>query len=199
METRNFQSGASASAPAAPGTPSNGYATNGNPGTGTPATQPGAFWFHKIGEELRAVIVAGGLTPSDSDLTQIAQVMAARGAVFQFGSAGQTVADGLTRYLGGAYMSAAESDCYVPLPYACVVKNLKCQASGGGAGNRVYTLRKNGVDTAITATSSGGTLTASNTANFVSFAAGDLLSLKLTTNGGATTATHCAIVELDKV
>jgi hypothetical protein len=71
MEPRNFQSGAAVSAPTAPVTPSNGYATNGNPGTGTPATQPGAFWFHKIGEELRAVIVAAGLTPNDTDLTQL--------------------------------------------------------------------------------------------------------------------------------
>ncbi|MFA6076364.1 MAG: hypothetical protein WC778_11105 [Negativicutes bacterium] len=73
MEPRNFQAGAAASPPTAPASPSVGYATNGNPSTATPATQPGAFWFHKIGEELRAAIVAGGISPSDTDLGQLAK------------------------------------------------------------------------------------------------------------------------------
>jgi hypothetical protein len=73
MEPRNFQAGAAASPPTAPASPSVGYATNGNPSTATPATQPGEFWFHKIGEELRAAIVAGGITPSDTDLGQLAK------------------------------------------------------------------------------------------------------------------------------
>lgn len=78
METRNYQSGAATSAPAAPPSPSNGFPTNGNPTTGTPATQPGAFWFHKISEELRNVIIAAGLTPSDADLTQLSQSVKSR-------------------------------------------------------------------------------------------------------------------------
>jgi hypothetical protein len=75
METRNYQAGASASPPSLPASPSNGYPSNGNPGTGTPATQPGAHWFYKIGEELRGLIVAAGLTPSDADLTQLVQAI----------------------------------------------------------------------------------------------------------------------------
>lgn len=71
MENRNFKAAASASPPAAPVTPSNGYPTDGNPSTGTPATLPGAFWFHKIGEEMRQVITGFGLTPSDSALNQV--------------------------------------------------------------------------------------------------------------------------------
>ena len=71
MENRNFKSGASASPPTAPVTPSNGYPSEGNPSTATPATLPGAFWFHKIGEELRAAIVGAGLTPTDTALTQL--------------------------------------------------------------------------------------------------------------------------------
>ena len=68
MEPRNYESGASESAPIAPEAPSVGYPTGGNPGTGTPATKPGPFWFHKIGESLRRIIVSEGLTPSDDDL-----------------------------------------------------------------------------------------------------------------------------------
>jgi hypothetical protein len=71
MDNRKFQSAASATPPTAPVSPSSGYPTNGNPGTGTPATLPGEFWFHKIGEELRAIIADAGITPSDSDLGQV--------------------------------------------------------------------------------------------------------------------------------
>lgn len=71
MEPRNYESGAVGTAPTAPASPSNGYATDGNPSLGTPATRPGAHWYHKIGEELRAIIVAAGLTPSDSNIHQV--------------------------------------------------------------------------------------------------------------------------------
>lgn len=71
MEFRDFEAAASATPPSAPGTPSNGYATNGNPGTGAPATKPGAYWFHAIGEELRAVVVAAGITPLSSSVVQL--------------------------------------------------------------------------------------------------------------------------------
>lgn len=74
---RVFESGAAASPPSAPGSPSTGYATGGNPGGGTPATKPGPWWYHMITEELRAVIVAAGLTPSHTNLGQLASAIAA--------------------------------------------------------------------------------------------------------------------------
>lgn len=79
MDNRNFQSGASASAPVAPAAPSNGFPSNGNPATGTPATQPGAHWFHKIGEELRAVVTGAGITPTDDDLLQVSKAIQSGG------------------------------------------------------------------------------------------------------------------------
>lgn len=78
MEPRNYESGASESAPIAPETPSVGYPTGGNPGTGTPATKPGAFWFHKIGESLRRVIVSAGLSPSDENLDLLDQAISTK-------------------------------------------------------------------------------------------------------------------------
>ena len=71
MDNRALLSGAAASAPAALASPSTGFPTGGNPATATPPTNPGPFWFHAIGEELRAVIVAGGLTPTQGTLTQV--------------------------------------------------------------------------------------------------------------------------------
>ncbi|RAS35869.1 hypothetical protein [Paraburkholderia bryophila] len=48
-----------------------GYFTEGNPGTGTPATLERASWFNMIQEELRAIVVAAGLTPSKTTYNQV--------------------------------------------------------------------------------------------------------------------------------
>lgn len=71
MDNRKWMAAAAGSAPATPASPSSGYPTDGNPGTATLATNPGAFWFHAIGEELRNVIAAAGLTPTLGTLTQL--------------------------------------------------------------------------------------------------------------------------------
>lgn len=71
MDNRKWENDAIVSPPTAPVSPSNGYPTNGDPGAAQNATEPGAWWFHAIGEELRAVIVEGGLTPNISTLTQL--------------------------------------------------------------------------------------------------------------------------------
>lgn len=69
---RVFSSGAAAGTPAAPATPSTGYPMGGNPQTGTLATKVGAYWFYQITEELRGVIVAAGITPDHTNVTQLA-------------------------------------------------------------------------------------------------------------------------------
>jgi len=82
MDSRVFEAGAAVSPPSAPTSPSEGYPTNGNPATGTPATVPGEWWFHMLGEEIRAVIVAAGLTPDHADLDQLLSALRSTG-VFQ--------------------------------------------------------------------------------------------------------------------
>lgn len=74
---RVYQAGAVVLPPAAPITPSVGYPTGGDPLGGTPATLPGAYWFHMITEELRAIVSAGGLTPDHSVLNQVLQALPA--------------------------------------------------------------------------------------------------------------------------
>lgn len=78
MDNRKWEADAIASPPTAPASPSDGYPTNGNPQTAQNATEPGAWWFHAVGEELRAVIEAGGLTPDIDDLTQLQAAIAAQ-------------------------------------------------------------------------------------------------------------------------
>lgn len=71
MDNRKWQAAASATPPADEASPSSGYPTDGNTSTPTPATIPGARWFHQVGEEIRAVIAAAGLTPDSAVLTQL--------------------------------------------------------------------------------------------------------------------------------
>lgn len=78
---RAYASGAAGDAPTPPASPSIGYPTSGNPATATPATKPGEWWYHMITEEIRAVIVAAGLTPDHEDLDQLSQAIAALGGV----------------------------------------------------------------------------------------------------------------------
>lgn len=72
---RIYASGAAGSAPSVPASPSSGYPTAGNPGTGTPATKPGPYWYHMIMEELMAIIAAGGITPAPGTLNQVKQAL----------------------------------------------------------------------------------------------------------------------------
>lgn len=68
---RVFKSGASATPPSPPSSPSVGYPIGGDPGLGTPATKPGPYWYHMITEELRGLVAAAGLTPDASNLNQL--------------------------------------------------------------------------------------------------------------------------------
>lgn len=68
---RVFKSGASATPPAPFASPSVGYPISGDPGTGTPATKPGGYWYYMITEELRRLVVAAGLTPDHTNLDQV--------------------------------------------------------------------------------------------------------------------------------
>ena len=89
MDNRKWMAAAAAASPTVPASPSSGYPTDGNPGTATPATNPGAFWFHAVGEELRNVIAAAGLTPTLGTLTQLKaamDILYAGSAVFQNGT-----------------------------------------------------------------------------------------------------------------
>lgn len=69
MDNRKVQANAAASPPSVPTSPSSGYFTNG--GVSVPVTIPGEWWFHQIGEELRTVITAAGLTPAHNLVNQL--------------------------------------------------------------------------------------------------------------------------------
>lgn len=68
---RAHLSGTAGTPPSAPVSPSIGYPTDGSPLGPVPATEPGAWWFHMMTEEVRKVIVDAGLTPDHEDLSQL--------------------------------------------------------------------------------------------------------------------------------
>lgn len=71
MDNRKWAANAIINPPAPPAAPSDGYPTNGDPLAPVLATKPGDYWFHAIGEELRAIITEGGLVPNIGTLTQV--------------------------------------------------------------------------------------------------------------------------------
>ena len=75
METRLYKAGAVQSIPSMASLVSAGYPTGGDPVRGIAATKPGDAWYYGIGEEIRNVILAAGLTPSNNVLDQLAQAI----------------------------------------------------------------------------------------------------------------------------
>ena len=84
-----YQSGASATPPALPASPSVGHPSAGNPATGVAATKPGEYWYHMITQEIQNAIIAAGIVPDAADLTQLAQAISA--AESEVGDASTTV------------------------------------------------------------------------------------------------------------
>ena len=75
---RMWKSGAAGSPPPLTNA-SAGYASPGNPGTGTPATEPGSHWYHMVTEELLSLVLAAGLT---LDKTSVVQLLAAANLLY---------------------------------------------------------------------------------------------------------------------
>lgn len=69
MEPRAYKSGATGEPPPLPASPSSGHPASAS--GDTPATVPGARWWHMTGEEWRNVIVGGGIAPDPYDNTQM--------------------------------------------------------------------------------------------------------------------------------
>ncbi|MDO9235957.1 MAG: hypothetical protein Q7U28_07995 [Aquabacterium sp.] len=171
---RAFSSGSSASPPTAPASPSIGYATAGNPGAGTPATKPGAYWYHMMTEEIRGVLVAAGLTPSQSDVTQLLQALRAAG-VFQT----QATNDATTKVATTAFVnpgSSIASTGYLKLPSGLIIQWGSSASISSGANLAVtlpiafpnnifnfYTLLQQGTDLAA-----GGAYVGQNRASSLS-------------------------------
>ena len=124
----------------------------------------------------------------------------AQRAILQFNSGTATLTAGGTAYFGNSTATTTEvaHDCRVP--FKCIVSNLHttAQAVQTGGQTTTYTIRKNASYTTLTCVNSTGR-NASDTTNSVSFAQGDLISIKAVTSASATATTHTATIELRRV
>lgn len=114
-------------------------------------------------------------------------------AISQLAFTGRTsgIAAGTTNYIGISE-SLTESDQYLVTPVAGTVRNLYVVSDGSPAVGQtfIYTLRKNGVDTAVTCTTSGASTSSSDATNSFAVSAGDKLTVKLVTSAGASVRKH---------
>ncbi len=104
-----------------------------------------------------------------------------------------------TAYMGGYLTSGdsgTENEVQIPMP-ACVLRNLRIVSSTAvAATSTVVTVRKNGSDSSVTATVTNASRQASDTTNSITFAAGDLLSIKVVSGATTGTRTYNATFEL---
>lgn len=78
MEPRAYQSDAAGTPPPMLATSVKGYPRAASPTL--KATMPGPYWFFMVGEEIRNVIIDGGLTPDPRDNSQLYQAIRNIGA-----------------------------------------------------------------------------------------------------------------------
>lgn len=112
-------------------------------------------------------------------------------AILTFGGAAFSPAG--TFYLPAGFGTSLASEVVFPVPYAGVLQQLRVKCgTAPTVATAVVTVRKNGSDTALTATVGISATTASDTTHQVSVAAGDTVSVKLT-NAGATGPINVAV------
>lgn len=103
-------------------------------------------------------------------------------SVLSFGAA-SVLATTTTRYLYPNYQTANASTTVVQMrvPMSGTLKNLYLHQTGAGNGNTiVYTVRKNGVATALKVTIASTGTNGSDTVNSVAVTAGDLVDIEVT-------------------
>jgi hypothetical protein len=112
-----------------------GYFTEGNPATGTPATKVRGSWLNMIQEELRAVVVAAGLTPSKTTYTQLRDAIKSlygpgrllRTSIYAIVSGQQQVS------VNGAAFTTTGATVFTPLSGTNTIIG-EAQGGGGGGG-----------------------------------------------------------------
>jgi hypothetical protein len=113
-------------------------------------------------------------------------------SLFSFQLANNIVLSATTWVGVGVTAGSNESTSTVIMPVACTLSDMYTMhytTTQPASGSQVFTVRKNGVDTALSITISAGSVSTttpySNTTNSVSFAVGDKLSIRRVNNATA--------------
>jgi hypothetical protein len=136
------------------------------------------------------------------DKAKLDGIAAGAGPAFLHWGSNSVSATTTTRYMPPGYDSALASLTAIQyrVPAACTIRNLRVRHNvlNGNGSPIVYTVRKNGVVTALTASLASTSSDASDLVNTVSFAAGDLLDIEVTKAASVGTSPNdvTAIVEV---
>jgi hypothetical protein len=102
---------------------------------------------------------------------------------FLVGEATSAVVSGGFLHTPGFQHSATEINTEYAITHACTLSNLRRFISAGGSGANVLTVRKNNVDTLLSATGTGTGAGTPDLTDTVDFVAGDILSVGHTDDG----------------
>lgn len=144
---------AAGSAPAVPAPDTEGFFTNGNPGSGVPATIIPDWWLNMVQEELYAPVTAAGLTPSKTTWTQLRQALY---RLFGGGLATLTADTTLTAdHAGLVLVSASGGNVTLTLPAASGAggRPIDIQVVRTDSSGNTVTIQRAGSDTIQGATS----------------------------------------------
>ncbi|OHD19802.1 MAG: hypothetical protein A2Y38_22360 [Spirochaetes bacterium GWB1_59_5] len=105
---------------------------------------------------------------------------------------------GGARYMRPGTATVSVTEVFLRVPRKAVIKTLSVRATAApGAGkNTVFTVRKNGVDTILTATLSGTALTVEDLTHSVAFASGDSISVSEVNDAGSVVSDVVVTVEI---
>ena len=112
-----------------------GFFTEGNAAAGTPATNVRGSWLNMIQEELRNVVLAGGLTPSKTTYTQLRDAINAyigKGRLLRTSVYINNAGTLQVSIDGAAFVNA--SSTFTPLTATTAVELEGCGGGGGGGG-----------------------------------------------------------------
>jgi hypothetical protein len=108
-----------------------------------------------------------------------------------------------TRYLSPGYSSAAAGTTPIQyrVPVVCTLRNLYVrQNTGAGNGNAiVYTVRKNGVATALTCSLASTANDGNDVAHTVAFAQGDLIDVVITKAASVGTSPSAVVASVELI
>ena len=109
-----------------------------------------------------------------------------------------TLPSNVTRFLFPGTATESTNEIFIKMAAKGLIKSLqvRVRVAPGGSLTDTFTLRKNGVDTALTVSLTGAATSALIDTVSVSFAASDDLSLKMVTATGAATADAVVVAEL---
>jgi len=119
-----------------------------------------------------------------------------------FGTVDTDAAVTAARFMAPGFGQAlvGTTEIQLNIPRACIIRNLRMHCTAGvGAGNTVYTMRKNGASTGLVLTVAHTASSGSSASASISFAAGDLLSMQVTKSALPGTAQTNVLVTLELI